>query len=64
VAIGKFERDHYTCLVCGEVGGRINAHHIKSFKDYPELRFEVDNGITLCINCHKLTNNYGNKRGN
>lgn len=51
-----FERDGYTCLVCGEVGGRLNAHHIKSFKKYPEVRFEVNNGITLCIDCHCLNN--------
>ena len=49
-----FERDHYTCQNCGQVGGTINAHHIKSFKDYPDLRLEVNNGITLCLKCHKL----------
>jgi hypothetical protein len=54
-----FERDNYTCLVCGKVGGELNAHHIKSFKHYPELRFEVDNGITMCIKCHYL--NHGEK---
>lgn len=49
-----FERDRYTCLVCGKVGGRINADHIKPFSLYPELRFTVSNGATLCVCCHYI----------
>ena len=48
-----FERDKYTCAICGKVGGELNAHHIKSFKDYPKFRLDVDNGITFCKKCHK-----------
>lgn len=54
-----FERDAHTCRVCGERGGRINAHHIQRFADYPKLRFDVENGLTLCEACHKLTDNFG-----
>lgn len=54
-----FERDNYTCVWCGKVGhGDIHADHIKPFADYPELRFDVNNGRTLCVPCHKKTDTY------
>ncbi len=52
-----FERDGFTCQKCGACG-YITAHHIKSFAHYPLLRFELSNGITLCPDCHSLTDNY------
>jgi Bacteriophage Lambda NinG protein len=48
-----FARDNYTCCLCGDArGGNLHAHHIRSWADYPDLRFEVTNGQTLCTTCH------------
>ncbi len=48
-----FIRDHFTCQHCGDTrGGNLRAHHVKSFADFPDLRFDVPNGITLCHDCH------------
>jgi 5-methylcytosine-specific restriction endonuclease McrA len=47
-----YKRDSYTCQHCRKVGGELNAHHIKSYKDFPKLRLDVDNGLTLCRECH------------
>lgn len=63
-----FKRDAYTCIFCGVsnrkglgVSVKLQADHIKPFAHYPELRFEVANGRTLCVSCHRTTPTWGKR---
>lgn len=54
-----YKRDHYQCQICGSKK-EINAHHLFGWKEYPDKRFDVNNGITLCKECHiKVHQKYG-----
>lgn len=56
-----FERDNYTCQECGYKGDKLEPHHIKPKSIYPDLVFEVSNGLTLCKSCHRKTDSYGKR---
>lgn len=47
-----YRRDCHICMCCGKTGGRLNAHHLYSYSDYPEYQLDTDNGVTLCKVCH------------
>lgn len=73
-----FMRDDYTCIWCRRKGLKLNAHHIKPFSiilqennvktieqaiDCEEL-WNINNGITLCEECHKKTDSFKSKAKN
>ena len=67
-----FERDNYKCVKCNARCGNgkkiiLEADHIKPYAYFPELRYSIDNGRTLCQPCHRKTdtyslNQYSNKK--
>lgn len=61
------DRDHYSCQnpKCKSRSGIMHAHHVLNYADYPESRYEVTNGITLCEACHtEFHSLYGKERNN
>lgn len=58
-----YQRDQYRCRYCGDnKGDNLNAHHIHNFADHKEIRYNVENGITLCNICHNEFHKYFGKR--
>jgi len=68
-----FTRDDFTCQFCGKRGGELAPDHIKAFSDIlkennidtfekaimcAEL-WDINNGRTLCRECHKTTDTFG-----
>jgi 5-methylcytosine-specific restriction endonuclease McrA len=50
--IAVANRDNNTCQKCGAENQKMHIHHVKPLSQYPELAYEVDNGLTLCMACH------------
>ena len=49
-----FKRDNFHCQCCGKIG-MLNAHHILDYNNYKDLRLNIDNGISLCEECHAIS---------
>jgi len=56
-----FERDDWTCQDCGERGCELHPHHILPLAEHPEFAYDIDNGITLCVPCHRKIHGYKSK---
>ena len=62
--LSVFERDNFECQRC-EFRGKLHPHHMLAFAEHKEERFNVDNGITFCVECHKgFHKKYGKKNIN
>lgn len=59
-----FARDGYTDQKTGVKGEKLVAHHILNFSSHPELRFAIDNGITLSDKSHIEFHKIYGKRNN
>lgn len=58
------ERDNYTCRKCG-AKEYLATHHIENYSEKESLRTDINNGVTLCVECHKkFHKQYGNKNNN
>lgn len=59
--INIYKKDNFTCQICFSKEKKfLNAHHLYSFTEYKDLRFDLSNGVTLCKECHI---NFHNKFG-
>ncbi len=48
--VGVIRRDP-KCVICDSMERR-NAHHINSGSYFPDERYDINNGVTLCYKCH------------
>lgn len=51
------ERDGFTCQICGDTNAYLNSHHCNSWDLFIDERFNVDNGVCLCVSCHTMFHN-------
>ena len=58
------KRDNYTCQCCYEQGGKLHSHHIFNYADHIDSRYLLENGITLCEDCHIQYHRIYGKRNN
>lgn len=46
------QRDFFTCQVCGRQDQPLESHHLNAWASFPDQRYDIDNGVCLCQDCH------------
>ena len=63
--LSVYKRDNFKCKKCGVHNNELRAHHIKNYATNKNIRYDLDNGVTLCDKCHKQFHKiYGSKNNN
>jgi len=60
------ERCSATCVSCGTgplIGKSLHAHHLLSWREFPNMRFNHDNGVVMCASCHSRLHAQTRKNG-
>ena len=52
------KRDNYTCQICHRKETRLEVHHIIPYKENKKLALNINNGITVCKDCHKFLHSH------
>jgi ribosomal protein S14 len=60
----RFKLDNFTCDLCTLRGTELHAHHMYSFDQYPTLRNNIYNLVTLCASCHDAFHKANGKGNN
>jgi len=47
-----YAKFNYKCFICDEKKSQMDAHHLDNFAQFPEKRYEVNNGVLLCKEHH------------
>lgn len=58
------QRDFFTCQVCGRQDQPLESHHLNAWASFPDQRYDIDNGVCLCITCHEMAHSVMGKGSN
>lgn len=59
-----YEHYDFTCVKCNKRGGRLHAHHLNNWKEHVDQRYDMENIVCLCVECHRLFHSIYGTRNN